>query len=370
MPEQSDVLILGGGVIGLTTAYFLSQADVRVTIVDKGQFGQESSWAGAGIITPAPPLEQATHPLDQLAAISAGLHPQISQHLFDSTGISNEYTCPGGWEIFDSHELPPVDLWRQQRIVFEEADAKLIAQREPSLKPAADQRVFFMPAMAQLRNPRHIKALLAWCQRPGIRLIPNCRVEGFERAEQRLLSVQTTQGKLSAGQYLLTAGAWSEGLLQQVGWRPGIKPIRGQIALLQALPIVLTRVVEVGKRYLVPRLDGHVLIGSTEEDIGFEKQTTAEAIRGLLDFGLSLVPELASAPVERCWGGLRPGSPDGLPFLGRVPGLDNLFVAAGHYRAGIQLSAATGLLMRQLLLGQPTPIPLDAFRLDRGRSRV
>src|SRR3954463_8291755 len=99
MSEQSDVLILGGGVIGLTTAYFLSQSGVRVTIVDKGQFGQESSWAGAGIIPPSPPLEHATHPLDQLAALSARLHPEISQHLFDSTGISNEWTCNGGWEI-------------------------------------------------------------------------------------------------------------------------------------------------------------------------------------------------------------------------------------------------------------------------------
>jgi glycine oxidase len=365
MSLQSDVLILGGGVIGLTTAYFLSQSDVRVTIIDKGQFGQESSWAGAGIITPAPPLEVATHPLDQLAALSAQLHPQLSQQLFDSTSISNEYTCRGGWEIFDRNEPSPVGLWRQQRIAFEEADAKLIAEREPSLKPAPHQRVFYVSAMAQLRNPRHIKALLAWCQRPGITLIPNCRVEGFEGAGERILSVQTSQGKMSAAQYLLTAGAWSEELLAQLGWHPGIRPIRGQIALLHWTPNALTRVVEVGKRYLVPRQDGYVLIGSTEEDAGFEKQTTAEAIRGLLDFGLSLIPALASAPLERCWAGLRPGSPDGMPFLGCVPNLDNLLVAAGHYRAGIQLSAATGLLMRQLLLGQPTAIPLVAFRLDR-----
>src|SRR5207249_3940761 len=120
---------LGGGVIGLTTAYFLSQAGARVTIVDKGQPGQESSWAGAGIITPSPPLELATHPLDQLAAISAQLHPEISQQLFESTGISNEYTCRGGWEIFDRDEPAPVDLWRQQRIAFEEADSKLLAER-------------------------------------------------------------------------------------------------------------------------------------------------------------------------------------------------------------------------------------------------
>jgi glycine oxidase len=170
---------------------------------------------------------------------------------------------------------------------------------------------------------------------------------------------------MSAGQYLLTAGAWSAELFQGIGWRPGIRPVRGQIALLNPGPALLSRIVEAGKRYLVPRLDGHVLVGSTEEDAGFEKQTTAAAIRELLDFAMSLVPELANAPVERCWAGLRPGSADGMPFLGRVPGCDNLFVAAGHYRAGIQLSPATGLVMKQLLLGQPTAVALDAFRLDR-----
>ncbi len=365
MSEKCDVLILGGGVIGLTTAYFLSQTGVRVTILDKGQFGQESSWAGAGIIPPAPSPEHAMHPLDQLAALSARLHREMAVHLFETTGISNEWTCRGGWELFEPHETAPVDLWREQRIQFEDADAKLIAEREPALKPA-NHRVFFMPAMAQVRNPRHVKALLAWCQRPNVTLIPNCRVQGFEKEGERVLSVRTAQGKMSASKYLLTAGAWTEGLLKEIGCQPGIRPIRGQIALLQATPKLLTRVVEVGKRYLVPRLDGHVLVGSTEEDAGFEKQTTATAIRGLLDFALAIVPALADAPVERCWAGLRPGSPDGLPFLGCVPGLANLFIAAGHHRAGIQLSAGTGLVMRELLLGQPATIPLDAFRLDRG----
>ena len=179
--------------------------------------------------------------------------------------------------------------------------------------------------------------------------------------------MRTGRGPLHAGKFLLATGAWTESLLEEVGWRPGIRPVRGQIALLQPPTPVLTRVVEYGKRYLVPRPDGRVLVGSTEEDAGFEKQTTAAAIAGLLEFALALAPGLGQAPVERCWAGLRPGSPDGQPFLGPVPGLDNLFVAAGHYRSGIQLSPGTGLAMAELLLGQPTTVPLDGFRLDRAR---
>jgi glycine oxidase len=108
-----------------------------------------------------------------------------------------------------------------------------------------------------------------------------------------------------------------------------------------------------------------VLVGSTEEEAGFDARPTAQAVAELLAFAVGLVPDLADAALERCWAGLRPGTPDGLPFLGTVPGFRNLFVAAGHFRAGIQLSPATGLVMKQILTGVPPVMSLDAFRLDR-----
>src|SRR5689334_16926699 len=101
MAQHPDVLILGGGVIGLTTGYFLTRAGARVTLVDKGEFGQESSWAGAGIISPAPPPEHAAHPYDLLAAHSALLHPQLSEQLRQTTGVDNGYLACGGWELFE-----------------------------------------------------------------------------------------------------------------------------------------------------------------------------------------------------------------------------------------------------------------------------
>jgi glycine oxidase len=177
--------------------------------------------------------------------------------------------------------------------------------------------------------------------------------------------VRTLNGSLRAERFLLASGAWTEALLEQVGWRPGIRPIRGQIALLNSRAPLFRRILLWGARYLVPRPDGRVLIGSTEEDAGFDKRTTAGAVSELLSLACDLVPGLSEAHLERCWAGLRPGSPDGLPFLGRVPGLDNLFVAAGHFRAGLQLSPATGLVMHELLLGRATTVALEPFRLDR-----
>jgi glycine oxidase len=179
------------------------------------------------------------------------------------------------------------------------------------------------------------------------------------------VAVRTATGRMVADQFLVAAGAWTDTLLDQVGWCPGVHPVRGQIALLNTSRPLFRRILLDGARYLVPRPDGRVLVGSTEEDAGFDKRTTAGAIADLLALAGSLVPALAEAHVERCWAGLRPGSPDGLPFLGPVPGIDNLLVAAGHFRAGIQLSPGTGLVMKDLLLGRKPGVSLEPFRLDR-----
>jgi len=197
-------------------------------------------------------------------------------------------------------------------------------------------------------------------------LLPGCPIHGFERHGNRIEAARSALGRHAAGQFLIAAGAWAEALLDPLGWRPGVRPVRGQIALLNTGTPLVRRVLVRGKRYLVPRSDGRVLVGSTEEDAGFDKRTTAASLADLLTLATLLVPALGQAPLERCWAGLRPGTPDGLPYLGAVPGWANLFVAVGHFRSGIQLSPGTGLVMKELLLGEPLSLPIEAFALDRG----
>jgi glycine oxidase len=127
----------------------------------------------------------------------------------------------------------------------------------------------------------------------------------------------------------------------------------------------LQRIVNEGSRYLVPREDGHVLVGSTEEEAGFDKRTTPEVIDDLTEFAKSLVPALADAAIEKTWSGLRPCALDGLPYLGRLPGLENAYVAAGHFRSGLYLSAATAVVMSQLIRGEEPDIDLTPFRVGR-----
>lgn len=363
MSSPPDVLVIGGGVIGLTTAYFLARDGIRVQVVDQGDFGKEASWAGAGILPPALPVgPQLTdlHPYDQLRALSAELFPKLSAELCDRTGLDNGHLRCGGLEFNGPDAEAAAREWRGAGIGFEVLDDAALHRLEPAVS-LRFHTAYHLPDMAQVRNPRHVKALLAGCENYGVRLTAGCPVQGFTRTGNQVSAARTGAGEIRAGKFLIASGAWSDALLEQVGCLPGIRPVRGQIALLNTGTALLRHILCRGKCYLVPRPDGRVLVGSTEEDVGFDKRNTAAAIAGLLGFATELVPGLAGAQLERCWAGLRPGSPGGMPLLGAVPGVENLFVAAGHFRAGIQLSPGTGLVLKELMLGQKPSVPLEAF---------
>src|SRR5690606_21524108 len=163
----------------------------------------------------------------------------------------------------------------------------------------------------------------------------------------------------------IAGGAWSGAILERLGCRAAIRPMRGQIVMLSGTAPLVRRVVNLGESYLVPRPDGRMLVGSTMEDVGFDKRNTACAIGELIQFALRLVPDLKTFQPERIWAGLRPGNADGLPYLGGVPGLENAYVAAGHFRQGLHLSTGTAVVMSQLMRGQKPQIDLSPFRIDR-----
>jgi glycine oxidase len=363
MTRTPDVLILGGGVIGLSTAYFLAKDGATVTVIDKSDLGRAASWAGAGILPPGNP-DHASTPLERLRAFSVRMYPGLSKELHQRTGIDNGYRVSGGLELIDAESHADPDEWRCTGTACREVTGDELRRIEPDLGPRWSRAVY-VPEMAQVRNPRHLQALIAACESWGVRLLPECGARSVIRVGRRVTAFDTDRGRFEARRFVIAAGAWSEDLLGLFGWRPGVRPVRGQIVLLNtgveaAKPLLLC-----GKRYLVPRGDGRVLIGSTEEEVGFDTRTTADAVADLIAFATSLIPALGKAAVERCWAGLRPGNPDGLPFIGPLPGYDNVFVNAGHFRSGLQLAPASGLVMAQLLLDRKPLVPVEAFRLDR-----
>ncbi|MDB5313331.1 MAG: hcnC [Gemmataceae bacterium] len=365
MSKHPDVVVIGGGIIGLTSAYFLAEAGFAVEVLDRTDLGREASWAGAGIIPPGNP-DRAAAPADKLRAIGSARFPALSADLRARTGIDNGYLRCGAVEFLrpaDEYVLP---LWRAEGVAVERLTLGGLKRIEPAVGEVSGEP-YLLPDCAQVRNPWHVRALIAACEGAGVRLRPHEPVWHLGTAGHRVAEVSVERGRpVSAGAVLIAAGAWSEHFLAELGHRPNVHPVRGQIALFKPSRPVLSRVLMFGKEYLVPRGDGRVLVGSTEEpEAGFEKMNTPAAVAKLTALATRTVPPLADAPVEKCWAGLRPGSPDGLPFIGRVPGYDNVFVAAGHFRAGIQLSIGTAQLIAELLRGIPPSVPLDAFRLDR-----
>ena len=241
---------------------------------------------------------------------------------------------------------------------------------EPGLKQLAAVNAFRaayeLPEECQLRNPRHLRALLAACRQRGVEITENCEVQQLVSEAGLMKSIRTTQGDLTADTMVVTAGPWSQQLLAREQVHTGIFPMRGQIVLFKCDQPPFRHVLNEGPRYLVPRDDGYVLAGSTEEEVGFDKSTTEEAIAELIDFAVDLAPALRNGHIEQTWAGLRPASFDGFPYIGRLPGCENAFVASGHFRSGLHLSTGTALVLADLMSGLTPPLDLTPFRVSRG----
>lgn len=363
--SQTDVLIVGGGVIGLTTAYFLSKKGLSVKVLDRGTLGAEASWAGAGIIPPGD-SGGVTAPMDRLRALSSEMYPGLSRELEELTGSPTGYHVCGGVEFLEPSELALADAWRDEGIAVEQLDESRFAERFPGVNRVAPQSLH-LPQMAQVRNPWLMRTLIGACMVKRVQLRPKLDFSMFKVEEEKILGVRLTNWEtLKADKYLIAAGAWSGQLLAEMGVPVQVRPVRGQMVLFRMPGRAFGPILIHGKRYLVPREDGHVLAGATEEyEAGFHKNTTEEGVRGLIRFAESVVPALKHAEIETTWAGLRPHSVDGMPYLGQVPGYRNLFVATGHFRSGIQLSPATGLVMSELICGEVPSIPIEDLGLDR-----
>ena len=380
MAKLPDVLVVGGGIIGLTSAYFLAKAGLRVEVIDRQEMGREASWAGAGILPPFGDPAGARTPLDALRAESVAGFANFSCELRERSGQNNGYRVCGGIEVLGADGEYALPLWDAERFAYERIDGKALRTLEPHLTaplPSLSEAggpggegsaaIYHLPGFAQVRNPWHMRALIAACESEGVTLTPGCHLAGWKPEAGRVRGVSDASGRLrEAGTYLLANGAWAEPWLRPLGCELGIHPVRGQIVLYRAA-VGLSRVILDGKRYLVPRGDGRILAGSTEEpEAGFVKATTPAGEADLRRFAESWLPDLAdSGVVEKTWAGLRPTSADGLPYIGPVPGQDGVFAAVGHGRAGIQLSLGTAHLLVARITGRSLPHYAGAFRLDR-----
>ncbi len=361
---MSDILVIGGGIIGLLTARELVQAGAEVTLVEMGDTGREASWAGGGILSPLYPWRYAES-VTALAAWSQQKYPGLCLELHDATGIDPELTR-NGMLILDTEERDQAQAWAGTRgLHLELPDAEAIRTIEPELGLHPHQAIW-LPDLGQVRNPRLTKALKRSLEQRA-RLREQEEVIDLLTKDGRVTGARTRKGILAADKVIVCTGAWTARLLEQLGPQPEILPIRGQMILFYGKPGQIQRIVLYRDRYVIPRRDGRVLFGSTVETAGFDKATSAEVKEQLYRAAIELFPLLKRTPIEDHWAGLRPGSPSGIPYIGAYPGVEGLFFNAGHFRNGLVTGPASARLAADLVLGRPPVVPPAPYALDARR---
>ena len=363
---MQSILIVGAGAIGLQTARLLAMAGCKVTLIDRSAVGTEASWAGGGIVSPLYPWRY-TPAVTALAHWSQDFYPQLGEFLKAETGIDPEVHATGLYWLDLEDEAEALAWATREGRPLRRLRVEEVYERVPPLAHRY-RTALFMPGVANVRNPRLLRALRVSVQSIGVQVLENWPVAGFVQQDGRILGVRAEDGsELRADSVVLTAGAWSGQLLATLGLALQVEPVRGQMIVYKCAADYLPAIVMAAGRYAIPRRDGHVLVGSTLEYTGFDKSTTEEALESLRVTAAELLPALAGAEVVRHWAGLRPGSPDGIPFIGPVPGHQGLWLNCGHFRNGLVLAPASCQLLTDLLLQRSPvldPAPYDpALRL-------
>ena len=343
--SEADALVIGGGVAGLTAALWLHRAGLEVTVVDAGTPGGESTWAGGGIVCPVPPWAYPDA-VESLVRRSRELFPALCTELAEETGIDSEYRVCGlvltadpgrAGEAWLAHGHTPFQRGR-------------LGDFEPALA-RPDTPALLLPEVAQVRNPRLARALVAHLAAHGVEVLAHRPVAALDLERGRCIGATLSDGTaFRADRTVLAAGAWTDSLLEASGLPTlGIAPVRGQMLLFRIDPGTPRHVVNLADGYLIPRADGHVLAGSTVERAGFDARPTREALHRLMAMAQAHCPRLTPDRLVAQWAGLRPGIRDDRPAIGRHAAADGLWLQAGGYRNGLGMAPAAAERLTEMI---------------------
>lgn len=366
--KGGDVVIVGGGVIGCAVARELARRGAAVVVLERGRPGGGATWAAAGMLTP-----QGEGRVDgsflRLCLASLDLYPEFAASVHGETGHDPAFRPMGTLVAAlspDEAEGLRGELaeHRSRGGAVEWLDGAAALDREPALAPGVVGALWF-PREGQVDNRALGRALWSAAVGAGASVACDSEARSLLVRGSQVAGVRLADGRTVSGDcVVLAAGAWS-GQLEGLPRALPVRPVRGQMLALDAVPPVLSCLVSAAHVYLVPRSQGRVLVGATLEDAGFVSRTTARGVRGLLDGALRAVPSLEDAALAETWAGLRPGTPDGRPILGPDPAVDGLVYATGHFRNGILLTPVTAQLVADLIDGAPPGHDLSPYRVDR-----
>lgn len=363
-----DVVIVGGGAIGLAIARRAALAGLRALVLERATPGAEASSAAAGMLSP---LAEASKPgpfLDLLLT-ARGLYPAFAAALRDETGADVGYSDAGTLYL-SLREADDAEL--EHRLAWQRAAglcvARLTAEEARELEPAVSPAVRFalrFPGDHQVDSRALSAALWTAAERAGASVRLGAEAVALLRDGDLVTGVELADGeRIAAGAVVIAGGSWA-GEMRGLPRALPIEPVHGQLLALHPHPPLFRHVVDSPRGYLVPRASGRIVVGATSERIGHRKAVTAAGVRGLLDAAIEAAPALAAADLAETWSGLRPGTPDGRPILGRDPDLPNLLYATGHYRNGILLTPLTADAITALVLGEAPEVELAPYSIAR-----
>jgi glycine oxidase len=365
MKIHTDILIIGGGISGLLTARELRLTGREVAIIDKSASGRESSWAGGGILLPIYPWRQPTA-ISTLVMQSLSKYPDLNQELLQATGVDPQWR-QSGMLICKNPDFASAAQWCKQYGV----PAGTVPQVLIDKLHTTFEQPLWLPEIAQIRNPRLLKSLYAYLVQLGVKFFENVDISHFHSRGRNIDWLETGHDQYSFDELILCGGAWTAEFLQQhlqtlpsLSGLP-IAPVKGQMLVFEASTNTLPHMVLDGDHYLIPREDGQILAGSTVETTGFDKSTTEQAKSALYEFATDLLPELKQYPLSHHWAGLRPGTPQGIPYIGRHPDFDNLSINAGHFRNGLVMGPASAQLLADQLLDRPVSVDPAPYAICR-----
>ena len=365
---NSDVIVIGAGAIGSSIGYQLAKAGVKVIILERGQVGREATGASAGMVA-ASHDRNTPQPFAALATESARLFPALAEELKDRTGMDIGYRRAGRLQVaFDElaeQRLRAERGWQVDHgAIVPWLDRASVLDLEPALNPAVRAAVYYAEEY-QLLPLMLAQALARAAADLGAAVREGAAIDRLLTEGDRVAGVAIGDERIHADQVVIANGSWAGGWATPLEVPIPIRPIRGQLVALRTPGTALRTVISAQDAYVVTKPDGLTIIGTTVEDVGFDSRPTAAGIGGLLNLAPRLAPRLGDATFSGAWAGLRPGTPDGMPLIGRLPPWRGVVLASGHFRNGILLAPVTGELVTDLILRRQPRLAIEAFDPSR-----